>query len=101
MPWVWLNSIIDIYKTSKRQPIRLVSEPGLSQKRVSDGNYYMRKMSKRTSLQMAETAEKQPVLLNSTLSLPINISKHAIDEGNEKIHLYVAFHHEKLIMQAS
>ena len=35
------TEIMDIYKTSKRQPIRLVSEPGLSQKRVSDGNYYM------------------------------------------------------------
>ena len=35
----------------------------------------MRKRSKRTYLQMAETYEKQPVLLNSTFSLPRNISK--------------------------
>ena len=41
----------------------------------SDGNYYMRTRSKRTSLQMTKPTEKQPVLLNSIISLPRNISK--------------------------
>ena len=35
----------------------------------------MRKKSKRIFLEMTEPTDKQPVLLNSTLSLPRNISK--------------------------